>query len=93
VLKRLGYPFYHAYDSRRSNPGWPDLIVMLPGGRVAFIELKNAKGTQSKAQIEFMEQAVKRGHYYGVARSPEQMMEMVADAEELFTTEAQRSLR
>lgn len=93
VLKRMGYPYYHAYDARRSNPGWPDLIVMLPAGRVAFIELKNDKGKQSQAQLAFMAEAVKRGHYYGVARSPEQMLMMVAEAERLFTTEAQRSLR
>lgn len=39
---RFGIRWYHSYDSRRSIPGWPDLVLV--GGRVIFRELKSATG-------------------------------------------------
>ena len=39
---RLGIRWYHAYDSRRSIPGWPDLVLV--GNRIIFRELKSATG-------------------------------------------------
>ena len=35
---------YHTYDSRRSTPGFPDL-VLLRGNRLIFAELKRQRGT------------------------------------------------
>ena len=80
VLRAMRLPYYHPYDARRSNAGWPDLTVALPGGRVAFIELKNAKGMQADEQVECMGALVANGHYYGVARSPRQMVRMLDEA-------------
>jgi hypothetical protein len=42
LCARLGIRWYHAYDSRRSIPGWPDLILI--GNRIIFRELKSASG-------------------------------------------------
>jgi hypothetical protein len=39
LAKRLGYLVYHTFDSRRSNPGWPDLVLCKPP-RLIFAELK-----------------------------------------------------
>jgi len=39
----LGYAVYHTFDSRRSNPGWPDL-VLLKQGRMICLELKTERG-------------------------------------------------
>lgn len=39
----------HPHDSRRSNPGLPD-IVATRGGRVIFCELKSQVGRVSQAQ-------------------------------------------
>jgi hypothetical protein len=81
VLRAMSLPFYHPFDARRSNPGWPDLTVALPGGRVAFIELKNAEGEMSMEQRRVMGSLIALGHYYGVARSVGQMIAMLAEAQ------------
>lgn len=39
----LGYRVYHTHDSRRSEPGYPDLC-MVRRGRLVYAELKSAKG-------------------------------------------------
>lgn len=39
---------YHTYDSRRSSPGFPDLV--LARDRVMFVELKSSNGRLSPAQ-------------------------------------------
>lgn len=49
LAKMHGWMIYHTYDSRRSEPGYPDL-TMVKDGRIIFAELKNAKGRVSKAQ-------------------------------------------
>ena len=54
-LARLqGWKVYHTHDSRRSDPGFPDL-VLCRGGRILFWELKSAKGRMVKAQLEWAE--------------------------------------
>jgi hypothetical protein len=49
----LGYRHYHPYDSRKSQPGFPDL-TLVKGTRLIFAELKSAKGTTSPEQIEWL---------------------------------------
>lgn len=44
-----GWRTYHTYDSRRSAPGFPDL-VMVRGTRLIFAELKSATGRVSVDQ-------------------------------------------
>jgi hypothetical protein len=45
----LGWSHFHPYDSRRSNPGWPDLAIWRPG-RFLLRELKSARGRVSRDQ-------------------------------------------
>lgn len=49
VARFYGWVVYHTFDSRRSNGGWPDLV--LGGhGRVLFVELKTRTGRVSPHQ-------------------------------------------
>lgn len=47
-----GWRFFHVYDSRRSQPGYPDLHLWHPVHGSMFRELKTMKGRQSVAQLE-----------------------------------------
>lgn len=53
-----GWRLYHTYESRRSNPGWPDLVLMRPP-ELVYAELKTEKGRVSPAQRRWL---------YGLAR-------------------------
>lgn len=49
-----GWSWYHTYDSRRSNAGFPDLVLRR-GPRLVFAELKSAKGVVSPAQADWLD--------------------------------------
>ena len=51
VLK--GWLYYHTYDSRRSDRGFPD-CVFVRDGRVVFAELKIPRGKLSAYQMEWL---------------------------------------
>ena len=48
IAKKLGWSVYHTYDSRRSEPGYPDLTLVRD--RVIFAELKTETGKLSQTQ-------------------------------------------
>lgn len=51
AAKRLGYRAYHTHDSRRSEPGFPDLVLASPQRRrVVFAELKSDTEEPSEDQ-------------------------------------------
>ena len=51
------------------RPGAADLVVVLDGGRVLFVEFKNEVGKQRKAQELFQSKVEERGHRYVLVRS------------------------
>jgi hypothetical protein len=56
LAKYLGWRVYHTYDSRRSNPGFPDLCMVHAGQeRVVWAELKSTTGRLTKAQREWLD--------------------------------------
>lgn len=57
VLELAGYykwEAYHTYDSRRSHPGWPDLVLARPP-ELIFVELKTDRGRVSPTQTLWLQ--------------------------------------
>lgn len=44
---------FHVYDSRRSDPGWPDLVLARPP-ELLVAELKTDKGRLTTAQTDWL---------------------------------------
>ncbi|TGE35898.1 VRR-NUC domain-containing protein [Desulfosporosinus fructosivorans] len=57
--------------------GFPDLVGVLPGGKALFVEVKALKGKPSAEQINFISQALKTGACAGVARSIEDVINII----------------
>lgn len=53
AARYLGFRCYHTYDSRRSAPGFPDLMCVRDG-RLLAIECKTATGKVSPEQAEWL---------------------------------------
>jgi hypothetical protein len=55
LAKLTGWETYHTHNSRRSEPGWPDLVCAnAKQRRVLFVELKTATGSVSKHQEKWL---------------------------------------
>ncbi|MFC3299621.1 VRR-NUC domain-containing protein [Arthrobacter agilis] len=55
LAEELGWMTFHVYDSRRSNPGWPDLVLVHPVCRRLIIwELKSKNGRATPAQLTWL---------------------------------------
>lgn len=46
-----GWSAYHQFDSRRSQPGWPDLVLIRPP-ELLMVELKSANGKITPEQAD-----------------------------------------
>jgi hypothetical protein len=65
LARTCGYLAYHTHDSRRSQPGFPDLaLVHKATGAVIFAELKSDKGRLTRAQREWLEALRLRSNVY-----------------------------
>jgi hypothetical protein len=53
LAKRTGWLTYHTHDSRRSEDGWPDL-VLCDGKRLIIAELKSATGKLTPEQMSWL---------------------------------------
>lgn len=73
------------------EPGTPDILVMLCGGRVLWLECKTEKGKLTQTQQLWHEQAARLGHTAIVVRSLNEAVQAVdaARTPELF--EARRA--
>lgn len=58
-LRLKGWLVYHPYDSRRSEPGFPDLVCVRE--RVVWIELKVDGGRLSPHQRKWLDQLENAG--------------------------------
>lgn len=53
-LATLGqWRHFHPYNMRRSDPGWPDLVLVRPP-EILFVELKAQRGRLSQAQKDWI---------------------------------------
>lgn len=69
LATRLGWMHYHTHDSRRSVPGFPDLVLVHPiKRRTLFRELKAMKGRVSAAQVQWLDALASAGQDAGVWR-------------------------
>ena len=50
--KNRGWQVYHTYNSKRCEPGFPDLVLVR--NRVLYRELKSENGRLTKAQKEWI---------------------------------------
>lgn len=57
--------------------GISDLVLILSGGRVVWIELKLPEGQQSKEQIDFQRKVEKRGHKYVIVRTLKEFQDLI----------------
>ena len=70
------FRIFHPYDSRRSEPGWPDLTaVSVRQRRVLYLELKTEKGRVSAAQQDWIDHLTEAGAEAHVVR-PSQWREL-----------------
>lgn len=64
-----GWIAYHTFDSRRSEPGFPDLVLARVGEfQPLFVELKSEKGRLSEAQVKWRETLMLGGGGYRLWR-------------------------
>lgn len=61
LLRAHNWLCFHAYDSRRSQPGFPDLLC-IRGWRILAIELKTETGKLTPAQQEWLAAFDQTGH-------------------------------
>jgi len=59
--KIRGWLCYHTYDSRRSGPGFPDLVLVHPESEVLYRELKTESGKMTTAQEVWRERLCQAG--------------------------------
>ena len=53
---------YHPYDSRRSEPGFPDLVLIsVERGRCIFVEVKKEKGKLAPEQMRWRDALIATG--------------------------------
>ncbi len=55
------------------RPGVPDQVLLLPGARAAFVELKAGAGRLSTAQVAFKEQVEALGFCYAECHSVDEV--------------------
>lgn len=66
LLKERGLYGYHTHDSRGSESGWPDWVIV--GRRILYRELKSTDGQLSPAQSRWRNLLVAAGSDWAVWR-------------------------
>ncbi len=72
LAETLGWLVYHTYDSRRSQPGFPDLCLVRD--RIVFVEVKREHGRLTDDQARWwlaLERASAEAHVWRPSDWPE----------------------
>lgn len=79
--KRRGYPIQANRQTKNAKglltPGWPDITLILPDGKVLFIELKSSRGRLSPEQKHLRLQFMALGHRVHEVRSYKRFLEVL----------------
>lgn len=75
--RERGYPVWHDRSRGKNQPGWPDLIIFMPGAKVILIELKSIKGIFRQEQQQLARQFMYLGHEYHKIKSWKRFVEIV----------------
>lgn len=67
VARGLGLRAYHTHDSRRSEPGFPDLVIVGREG-IIYRELKTQKGRVRPEQNQWITDLIRAGQNAGLWR-------------------------
>lgn len=76
-VKKLGGLCYKFTSP--GSPGVPDRIVILPGGRVVFVELKTEIGRLARIQRWQIEELKKRGAEVRVLKGLDQVLDFLEE--------------
>lgn len=77
-LKALGlWSIKISAMGRYGSSGWPDRLVILPGGRVCWVELKRPGGAATALQLSRHRDLGAAGHSVGVFDDPAAAIEFV----------------
>ena len=71
LARFAGYLAYHTFDSRRSAPGFPDLVLVHADpriGRAIYAELKTERGRLRHEQMQWLTALEASGHEVHVWR-------------------------
>lgn len=70
IAQMQGWTTYHTYRSDRSEPGFPDLVLMRPP-QMLFRELKSDRGRLKPEQRRWLTELAACGQDVGVWRPPD----------------------
>jgi hypothetical protein len=66
-------------------PGIPDVAVLLPAGRILWIEVKSADGRQSPDQVAVQKRLGELGHVYLLVRSLQDVLDWIRAHEDFIS--------
>lgn len=78
LARELGWIHYHTYNSRRSQPGFPDL-VLVRRGRILWRELKTTHGKPSADQKKWLDALAVANADVGIWRPMHLLNETILD--------------
>lgn len=87
----MGLEYYHTYDSQRSQPGFPDLVIVGEHG-VLFRELKTESGRLTPMQVHWLHVLTLAGQNARLWR-PSDLPAIQAELKALGRVQAQRPVK